>query len=55
MRYLETPGENREMMTTPVDLRKVGDTGKDVLQMRYQSEVGLQTVAANLMTYIKLA
>lgn len=55
LRYLETPGENREMITTPVDLRKVGDNGTDALEMRYISEVGLKTAAANRMFYVKLA
>lgn len=51
VRYLK----DREMSVIPVDLRRVGDTGQDKIEVRYDTTRGFQGFAANRFAYIKRA
>ncbi len=54
MRYLMEEGKrSAEMVVTPVDLSAVGDTGRDVSQVRYRSYTGIELFGVNRMVYIK--
>lgn len=53
IRYLQGTKADREMRVVPVDLLTTGDTGEDAFEMRYISECGMESPAANRMVYIK--
>ena len=54
MRYLMEEGKrSAEMKVTPVNLEEVGDTGRDVSQVRYKSCTGIELFAVNRMVYIR--
>lgn len=53
IRYLQTEGQvSQEVTVDFIDLRKYGDTGKDVIEARYTSYSGIQVYAANRMFYV---
>lgn len=54
MRYLQEEGKkSMEMVVDPVDLAVVGDTGRDVSQVRYRSYTAVELFAVNRMVYIR--
>lgn len=57
LRYLENPdtGESREMVVKAVSLLEVGDTGQDLFEVRYLSEIGFQGFGQERFGYISKA